>query len=187
MQAIFENITQFAILSEQLKNELEKWSEKKEASKGDLLLEQGKICRYLYFLEKGFARGFYYHDGKDITSWFAFENDIVTSMYSFIRQRPGIENIEILETSQLYCISYVHLQRLYKEYPEFNLIGRLITEKYYIQLESRLFSLQYLPAKERYKKLLEEKPQLLQRASLGHIASYLGISQETLSRIRAKF
>ena len=187
MQVIFDTINQFATLNERVLTELKKIIEKKEALKGDLLLEQGNVCRRLYFLEKGFARGFYCQDGKDISSWFAFENDIVTSMYSFIRQKPSIENIEVLENSRLYSISYVQLQRFYKEYPEFNLIGRLITEKYYIQLENRTFVLQHLPAKERYKKLLEAQPQLLQKASLGHIASYLGVSQETLSRIRAKF
>jgi CRP/FNR family transcriptional regulator, anaerobic regulatory protein len=187
MQDILEIKNMFASLSEQVRTEYEKLIEKKEVLKGSLLLEQGKVCRYIYFMESGFARGFYYQKGKDITSWFALENDIITSVYSFISQKPGIENIEILENSLLQCISYDKLQRFYKDYPEFNLIGRLLTEKYYIQLESRVSFLQYLPAKERYKKLLENQPQLLQRASLGHIASYLGISQETLSRIRAKF
>ena len=77
-------------------------------------------------------------------------------------------------------------QKAFEKYPEFNLIGRLLTEKYYIELEERTISLQFQTATERYLKLLQQQPQLLQKASLGMIASYLGISQETLSRIRKK-
>jgi CRP/FNR family transcriptional regulator, anaerobic regulatory protein len=108
-------------------------------------------------------------------------------MYSFVSQKPSFENIEILEPSVLYAISYDNLQKMYLEFPEFNLIGRLFTEKYYIELEERVMSLQFLTAKERYEKLLIQQPMLLQRVTLGQIASYLGITQETLSRIRGKF
>ena len=124
-------------------------------------------------------------DGKEITTWFASENDAVTSMYSFITQKPSYETIEVLEDCILYEINYENVQLLLKKYPEFNLIGRLLTEKYYIKLEERTMSLQFQSATERYLKLLQQ-PQLLQKASLGMIASYLGISQETLSRIRKK-
>ncbi len=185
MYFITEILQQFATISEQARTVLAKVITKRELSKGTLLLEQGKTCKHLNFLEIGFARAFYYRDGKEITSWFAFENDIVASMYSFTTQKPSLENIEIVETSVVHSISYDQLQQLYQKYSEFNLIGRLLTEKYFIELEERIFSLQNQTAKERYQEILKYKPELLQRASLGHIASYLGISQETLSRIRA--
>ena len=186
MQIIIKILNQFATISEQAKTELAEVVKKNELSKGKLLLEQGETCRHLYFLESGFARGFYYQNGKDITTWFAFENDIVTSMFSFVAQKPSFESIEILEDSVMYGIGYEQLQQFYQKYPKFNLIGRLLVEKYYIELEERTLSLQFQSAKERYRKIINNQPALLQRASLGHIASYLGISQETLSRIRAK-
>jgi CRP/FNR family transcriptional regulator, anaerobic regulatory protein len=186
MNNLLKILSQFAMISNHIKIELMKMVVQKNLSKGELLLEQGNICKHIYILEHGLARGFYYKDTKDITSWFAFESDILTSLYSFVSQKPSFENIEILENSIVYGISYKQLQELYQKYPEFNMIGRLITEKYYIGLEERILSMQYQTAKERYKKLLENNPQLLQRASLGHIASYIGVSQETLSRIRTK-
>jgi hypothetical protein len=75
---------------------------------------------------------------------------------------------------------------MYKKYPELNYLGRLLTEKYYLDLMERTYCLQFQSAKESYEHLIQTHPQLIKRASLGHIASYLGISQETLSRIRAK-
>ena len=149
-------------------------------------MDGGDVCQHIYFMKKGFARGFFNQDGKDITLWFAVENDIATSLYSIVTQKPSFENIEILENSILYAISHDNLQHLYHQYPEFNLIGRRFVEKYYVELMARTMSLQFQTAKERYQQLLTHQPQLLQRASLGYIASYLGISQETLSRIRAK-
>lgn len=187
MEIIIEILNQFTSLSKQAKKELINRVTQQEVTKGTILLKQDQTCNHLYFIEKGFVRGFYNQDGKEITSWFGFENDIITSIYSFVIQKPGFESIEILENSVLYAISYKNLQELYQNQPEFNLIGRLFIEKYYIESMERTLSLQFRSAKERYYQLVAHKPQLLQRASLGHIASYLGISQETLSRIRSQF
>ena len=186
MENIFDILNQFATISEDAKVELLKIISIKKIEKGSIVLHQGNICRNLYFIKSGFVRGFYNQDGKEITSWFAFENEPFTSMYSFVSQKSSLENLEILEDSVLYDISYENLQLLFKKYSEFNLIGRLLIEKYYIELEERTISLQFQSAKERYQNIIDNQPQLLQKASLGMIASYLGISQETLSRIRNK-
>lgn len=185
MQSILNTLNKFVALSVQVEKELTEALVKKEFKKGELLLEKDRICSQIYFIKSGAARGYYIGDGKEITSWFAFENDIITSMYSFVTQKPGFESIEVLEESVLFSISYERMQYFYLNFPEINFVGRLLTEKYYIELEERAFSLQNLTAAERYQQLITLKPQLLQKASLGHIASYLGISQETLSRIRA--
>lgn len=186
MKSIIDTLSQYLEMSEHVKMKLAELIVLKKLKKGTLLLKEGETCQHIYFMKKGFARGFFNQDGKDITSWFAVENDLATSLYSFVTQKPSFENIEILENSILYALSYDSLQQLYHQYTEFNLIGRRLVEKYYVELMARTISLQFQTAKERYQQLLVHQPQLLQRASLGHIASYLGISQETLSRIRAK-
>ena len=186
MQKLLQILDNYASISEQTKTALSQIVIKSEFSKGHILLQQDKVCKNLYLVESGFLRGFNFQDGRDKTLWFASENDIVTSMYSFISQKPSFEIIEVMENSILYCIDYELLQNLYKTYPDLNLIGRLLTEKYYIELEERVLSLQFKTAEERYRHIIENKPALLQKASLGQISSYLGISQETLSRIRRK-
>ncbi len=158
----------------------------KTLAKGDFLLKEGTVCHHLYFLETGCLRGFYNLDGKEITHWFGFENDFVTSFYSFITQKPSVENLQVLENSELWSISYESLMKLYDEFPEIERLGRMANEKYYIRLEERYVNFQFKTAAERYELLLEKMPHILQRVALGYVASYLGISQETLSRIRAK-
>jgi len=186
LKSVIDIISQYLKISEQTTAKLATYIIHKNFKKGTLLLKGGETCQYLYFLKKGFARGFFYQDGKDITSWFALENDMVASFYSFVTQKPSFESIEVLENSTLYAISYENLQQLYHQFPEFNFVGRRFVEKYYVELMTRTMSFQFQSAKERYQELLAHQPQLFQRASLGHIASYLGVSQETLSRIRTK-
>lgn len=186
MKNIIDRLNQYLEINEDVKVKLSEFTEELNFKKGTLLLKDGDICQHIYYFEKGFARGFLYKNGKEITSWFALENDIATSLYSFETQKPNFENIEILEDSILYAINYENLQFLYQHYPEFNIVGRWFVEKYYLELMERTLSFQFQSAQERYFQLLTHRPQILQRASLGHIASYLGISQETLSRIRAK-
>jgi len=155
-------------------------------SKNDYLLTKGKICRHLYFLEKGALRGYYDLDNKEITHWFAFENDFVTSFHSFITQQPSVENIQFLEGSIVWCISKEKLTALFNEYHEIERLVRIAYEKYYIRLEERFVGSQFKTASERYENLLHQSPHMLERVPLGYIASYLGISQETLSRIRGR-
>lgn len=140
------------------------------------LLKPGSTCRHLYWLETGLVRCFYERDGKNSTLWFATEGEFVTSMHAFLAQQPGHECIELLEPCVLYSISFTQLQTLYRKHPALNLAGRLLTERYYLELEERTRSLQFQTATERHASLLAQQPSLLHRASLGHIASYLGIS-----------
>ena len=174
-------------VSATLKQEIERISMHRKADKGQYLLRAGERCSDLYFVERGLVRGFYFDDEKEITNWLAIDGEFATSFYSFITRTPGFESIEVLEPSDLVYIQYDDLQRLYNDYPETERIGRIITENYYLKLDGRILGLQFKTAKERYDQLLEDNPLLIQRAPLGCIASYLGITQETLSRIRAKY
>ncbi len=156
-------------------------------AKNEYLLTEGKICRNLYFLQRGALRGYYNLDGKEITHWFAFENDFVTSFHSYITEQPAVENIQMLEGSILWAISKENLTKLMNQFHELEKLVRIVYEKYYLRLEDRFVNAQFKSATERYQNLLLQTPHIVERVPLGHIASYLGISQETLSRIRSKF
>ena len=174
-------------ISDDLHLQLQKITTNRTVSKGQYLLRSGADCTDIYFVESGLLRGFYFNDDKEITNWLALDGEFATSFYSFIARVPSLESIEVLETSELVQIPFASLQRIYTDFPETERIGRMLTENYYIRLEGRLLSMQFTTAKERYQQLLANNPLLLQRAQLGHIASYLGITQETLSRIRAQY
>ncbi len=161
--------------------------EKIELKKGEKLVEQGRICKYLYFIEKGMGRSHFYNEkGKDITAWFFAENDVMTVVESFFQQKPGRYEIELLEDTVLYRISYNELQKLFDRYPLVERFGRLLSIKLLMDVADKLNAIQFHTAKERYEFLIKKYPNIAYRAPLGHIASYLGITQETLSRIRAQ-
>lgn len=187
MQYLLDHISTYAVLNDATKTILQENFTKVVLSKNEYLVAEGKICRDLYFLEKGALRGFYNLDGKEITHWFGFENDFVTSFHSFITQEPAVENIQLIEGSILWKISKETLTDLCNEHHEIERLLRIAYEKYYIRLEERFVNAQFKTASERYENLLGQTPHILERVSLGCIASYLGISQETLSRIRSKF
>jgi CRP-like cAMP-binding protein len=187
MQHLLTQIKKFSPLSEEAINALQDCFEKTTLAKNEFLVQQGKICRQLYFLEKGVIRGFYNLDGKEITHWFGFENDFVTSFHSFITQEPSVESIQLLEGCILWGISKETLTNMFNCHQEIERLMRIAYEKYYIRLEERFVNAQFKTASERYQNLLQQTPHILERVPLGYIASYLGISQETLSRIRSKF
>lgn len=156
-------------------------------NKNEFLLNQENVCRHLYFLEKGALRGFYNLDGKEITHWFGFENDFVTSFHSFITGTAAVENIQLLEGCTLWAIAKETLTGLFNQHHDIERLVRIAYEKYYIRLEERFVNAQFKTATERYEELVQQSPHIIERVPLGFIASYLGISQETLSRIRSRF
>jgi CRP-like cAMP-binding protein len=187
MQNLLTQIKNYSPLSIEAQNVLEDCFEKVSFAKNELLLTQGQICRHLYFLETGALRGFYNLDGKEITHWFGFENDFVTSFHSFITGEAAVENIQLIEGGILWVISKETLTGLFNQHHEIERLVRIVYEKYYIRLEERFVNAQFKTASEWYENLLLHTPHIIERVPLGYIASYLGISQETLSRIRSKF
>jgi CRP-like cAMP-binding protein len=184
---LLNEISQLTHLSEEAANFLNANIQKQNFKKGEEILGFEQNCNYLYFINKGIIRGYYFLDAKEITNWFGQENEFATCFYSFISKKLSVETIQALEDCELILIPYSTLNTLYEKFPETERVGRLVIENYYLRLEERLLSIQFKSAKERYQNLMDSKPSLLKRAALGQIASYLGISQETLSRMRAEF
>ena len=186
MQSFFNHIDNYYPLSSAAQKALQECFVKKEFYKNDFLLKENIVCRHLYFLEKGALRGFYNLDGKEITHWFGFENDFVTSFHSFITGKAAVENIQFMEHSIVWAIPKEKIQELLDKFHETERLVRIVYEKYYIRLEERFVNAQFKTAAERYENLLQQTPHILTRVPLGYIAAYLGITQETLSRIRSR-
>jgi CRP/FNR family transcriptional regulator, anaerobic regulatory protein len=173
-------------VSKGLELALTKHSIVNEYKAGEYILKQGKISNYACFVVNGLVRSFYTKEYDDITTKFLAETALITSIYSFYSRKPGQENIVALEDTQLICVHYDTMQRLYKDYLEFNAIVRVITERYLFFSEIEIYNLRNQSAEERYRFFLKHHPTLLQRVPLKYIASYLNMSVETLSRIRGK-
>lgn len=154
--------------------------------KGHILLRADKIEKNIYFIKKGIARAYANTIDNEITFWFGKEGDTIISMKSYVANQKGYEDIELLENSQLYELETKNLQKLFDEDIHIANWGRKFVEQELLKTEERLISRQFRTATERYKELLRNNSDLIQRVQLGHIASYLGITQVSLSRIRAE-
>lgn len=173
-------------LSENSKNELLSHLRIKTIDKGDYVLKHGEICKHIYYVNKGFVRIFYYKNDKDITEWFASETRFCFSITSFFEDTPSKLVIEAIEESEIIFLSKLGLEKLRKANIE---IANLLNEFYSRSLiisQQRMESIQFETAKQRYSNLLKEQPAILNKVPLQYIATYLGITQETLSRIRSK-
>lgn len=154
-------------------------------SKGDVVLPEGETCRHMYFVERGMVRQYYYKGGRDVTEHFSYEGRIVICIESFLKQEPSRLIVEALENSRLYGIPYDDLQELADENKEIELLFRKIMEHALISSQVYADSQRFENATERYLRLLDTKPEILLRAPMLHVASYLQMSPETLSRVRA--
>ncbi len=184
MQDLLNWLQQFQPLPMEAQKALQHNCSALTLKKGELLQTIGRTCYTVYFLRKGCARIFYYKDGTDITESFAFENSLVARVESLFTGRPSRKGIQMLEASEVIAIAALQLFKLYDEFPQLERLARKLTERGYVDTVNRLESLQFHSAEERYHSLLQETPDLLKRVPLKHIASYLGITPVSLSRIR---
>ncbi len=183
-EIIHSIISQYTPLSAETIVDFKKYSEIRKVNKGDILVKEGEYSHELYYVAKGGARAYYLKDGKTITDWFAFDNDFISAIVSFFLGIPSQHYIEILEDTTLLVLQRQDIDTLCNKHHDFERLGRLSTTKTMLQLQQRIVSLQFKSSRERYESLLENYPHIELRAPLGDIASYLGITQETLSRIR---
>lgn len=159
---------------------------RKEYKKKDVILNKGEVDNYLSFVENGIARLFFEKENKDLTIRFVFEFQYLTVYDSFTQRTPSRCDVEALTDMVVWRVHYDDLQMLYKTHSVGNLIGRLTVEKLYVEKLNREFSLLSETAEERYLSLLKERPDLFQKIPLKHIASYIGITPQALSRIRKR-
>ncbi len=160
---------------------------KRECLKGERLHEAGKVAKELYFIEKGLIRMFYHNDsGKDITYGYYTESSFITVPESFYTQTASKYHMEMLEDGVIYAITYVDLNQILKDFPVMQQLENKTLQGFLLKAGERIVALQFQTAQERYDTLMENQPSIIKRASLGTIASYLGITQETLSRIRGR-
>lgn len=154
-------------------------------AKKDILIREGQQHDFAYFVIKGAVRSYYLKDGIEVNTWFAFENDMVGSLHNF-KGNPSRETIELVENSTLVSINIRNIKSLMFSNSQIAIFINAIIEDYALFLEDRIYFSQMMSSIDRYLVLLEKEPHIFQRIPLTYIASYLGISRETLSRLRAK-
>lgn len=155
-------------------------------AKGGRILEAGKTERNIFFVARGVVRAFLPIDGRDITFWIGTEGATVVSLKSYVLGAPGYETVECVEPTLLYALNRNVLTDLYQQDIHIANWGRKFAETELLQTEERFIPLLFTTAAQRYRALLEKQPHLLQRIPLEHLASYLGITPVSLSRIRAQ-
>lgn len=186
IESIIKNFeAHYLPLTDECKTELLQVSKILTGDKNEKLVKEGQFADRAYFIISGAARAFYLKDGKEITDWFAFENDFICSIHSFFLNSPSLYSIELMDAGLLLEISREKVQLLSSKYREFDRLEKQIITKTMIQLQQRVVSIQFETAKQKYDTLLKTYPHITQRVALTHIASYLGITLETLSRIRS--
>ena len=185
MHPLRQFILQYTPVPEPAWQAISKCLVRRELKRESLLLEEGKTCKHLYFLEKGLLRFFVWKDGLDITKYFTDVPYVFTSQKSFNQQVPAQESIATLEDSIIWKMSYEDAQHLL-ELKSWSTFIRLLVQEVQTYTEEILEALQTQTAEQRYKLLLQQDAELVQRVSLKHLASYLGIAPQSLSRIRKK-
>jgi len=165
---------------------LESLFQRIQIDKNTVIIQSGKTSNYLYFIKTGSCRIFYHKDGREVILDFAFPGDVLISLNSYIYGKTGYETIQTMEIAELYQIDTRLLEEFYRSSIGIANWGRKLAEIETLKIESRLMSKLFKNASESYQELMERAPKMIHTIKLGYIASYLGISQVTLSRIRGK-
>jgi CRP-like cAMP-binding protein len=158
----------------------------KKIKKKEVILSEGTICRYIWFINKGLVRDYFHRDGIEVTAGFFKEGEFITNYESFISQKPSKAYIDALEDGELLGISYDSLQYQYSCSKTWERAGRLIAEQLFLVSEQKKDGLLSNSPDLQYLSLVQEQPDIVQRVPQYYIASYLGVSPEHLSRIRKK-
>jgi CRP/FNR family transcriptional regulator, anaerobic regulatory protein len=189
IQPVIEYWNNIYPMPQELVADINKLVKVKIYKKGEILLVPGEIANYACFILKGLVKSYYTRqdDVTEVITKFLFEKSIVTSIFSFYSRTPGNEYIVALEETSVACLHYDDMQFLLKKHLTYNYIIRVITEHYLYFSEIELYNIRKPLAEDKYIFFVKHYPNLLQRLTLKDIASYLGMSMETLSRVRGKY
>lgn len=156
----------------------------KQYKKGDFIVKNGELCDRLHIIRSGLVRGFFNHDGKEITTWVSVDNEFVTSISGYFKKEPALENIQCLEDTFTESISYDDMYYAIENFKEMSHINRVLMESYYVSSEHRSFMARIPKAKDRYEYFLKiYNPEVVKRLPKKHLASLVNMRPETLSRL----
>ncbi|MGF2412339.1 Crp/Fnr family transcriptional regulator [Ferruginibacter sp.] len=185
-ELILNNVTKHITLTEEEQLYFLSLLKKQPLVKKDFILTEGQLCKYINFVNAGTLRAFYTDkEGKESTIMFAIADWWVTDMYCFINQLPAMLNIQAVEHSEIFQLQKNDLDKLYYKVPQFEKFFRIIMQNAYIREQLRVIQSLSLSAEERYDNFMNKYPQIARQVSQKQIASYLGITAEFLSSIRA--
>ncbi len=185
-ESIYRYVNHFISLTNKEKAIFESVFTFRQVPKNFVLIEEGKVANELFFINKGLLRLYYTKDGDDITGFIFREGLFAGSYDSFLRRSPGIQTLETLEDCDLLAITADHMEQLYAEIPKMNILTRKIAEQRFINAQMILSSFILDSPEERYRKFEEQHKDLLLRVPQHMIASFLGITPVSLSRIRKR-
>jgi CRP-like cAMP-binding protein len=185
-QEVVSHFRKYIPVSESLQQDLESRISLVQFAKGELVHSAEHICRKGYFIQKGLLRTYFIKDGKEISEYFSAEGEWVNSPRSFMQQKTDIYFIDALEVTDAFCLTVDNLVYLFNHYPEMERYARLSMGTVFGHFMDRITSLRFTSAKEKYQHFCETYQDIYHRIPLGMVSSYLGITQETLSRIRAE-
>lgn len=171
-------------LTEECMLELASCASFKQFNKQHIIIKEGQHSDQLFFIINGCLRAYYLKDGKEITDWFAFENDFICAINSYFNGIPSPHYIESVEPSTVLAIGKNDIDKLCDKYHCMEKLARASITKTMLHLQRRIVALQFETAQQKYENLLAERPDITLRVPLSQIASHLGITLETLSRIR---
>lgn len=149
------------------------------------LVREGQTAKKIYFIREGLMRAYLLRDGKEVNTYFATDHQFISTYASLIAQGPSVEILETIEETSVYSLSYTALTNLYQTMPKFEKLGRILAEQNYLCVVDRTVTMQTKTAKEKYLDFVKNYPKkIVQRVPQHHIASFLGIAPESLSRVR---
>jgi CRP-like cAMP-binding protein len=161
--------------------------QRSKVKKHEILLREGEVCRNIYFLIDGFFRMYYVdYDGNEINYRFTDKNNFFVDFQSFLMRKPSHFYWQAMQDAELFALSYQDIKNTYAASPAWNSFGRLMAEHVYLQLNERVEMLLFMSPEERYKYLLDNRPELFTQVSQFHLSSYLGVKPESLSRLRKR-
>ena len=167
-------------------NLFEPFLQTRQIKNKDIILREGQVCKELGFINNGAFRMYYLSDGKEINTHFSFENEFVVNYDSFLQEAPSRYFIQALEDAEIVTFNLPTLQSAYNQSQNWERFGRIMAEYSYKLTTKRVEGFMFMDAEQRYLQMMKETPHFLERVPLYHLASYLGVERESLSRLRKK-